>query len=567
MWYDGRNKLRPSRMCNYGIMTIPMQKWQHNLRLGAFVATVVCMLAGFAGMYSRLHAVFKDPLEDMSHGWLVPIFSLYVLWAQRAKLKKEAGASSIWGFLACLPCIGVALAGSRGMQVRFEQFGFIGLCIAVPWAFYGRRVAKWCVFPALFLLFSVPMATYFDTVTIYLRLVASGTAFVVLRGFGVDVAQVGTAIVSQGAHPFSIDVAEPCSGLRSLVALTALTAAYAWYTQPTWRRRAALFACAIPLAVLGNVVRVLSICFVAVWANSDFALGFYHDYSGYVVFVVAIAIMVACGEVITRWSGRRKKAAASEVAASASLPMDAQQRIPPAAGGMRVAPVVFAVVLCPLLLFQLVTPDPVVADPPKVAWPESFDGYVTDDILYCQNESCSRTFLSSQIGSVTNCPACGGALDDVSLGENRILPKDTTILKRVYTSGAGMQFTVSAVISGAGRSSIHRPELCLPAQGALMSSSTDLEVAGRPYHAIQINFRQDPPGQLMYTFFNQNEVRTSSHLRRIFLDMWDRSVYNRIDRWVMVTVRAASPYGVVMSRPRDRAEVERFLRKIGEVLP
>ena len=201
-----------------------MQKWKNNLRLGAFVAAVVCMLVGFAGMYYRLRFVFSDPLEDMSHGWLVPIFSLYVLWTQRAELKKEAGASSIWGFLTCLPCIGVALAGSRGTQVRFEQFGFIGLCIALPWTFYGRRVAKRCVFPALFLLFSVPVATYFDTVTIYLRLVASGTAFVVLHGLGVDVAQVGTAIVSQGAHPFSIDVAEPCSGLRSLVALTALTA-------------------------------------------------------------------------------------------------------------------------------------------------------------------------------------------------------------------------------------------------------------------------------------------------------------------------------------------------------
>ena len=566
--YDGRNKLRPSRVRNYGIMTIPMQKWQNNLRLGACAAVVVCMLVGFVGMFKQLRLVFNDPVEDMSHGWLVPIFSLYVLWTQRAELRKEAGVPSIWGFLVCLPCIGVALIGSRGIQVRLAQLGFIGLCMALPWAFYGLRVARRFVFPALFLLFTVALTSYLDTITIHLRLFASGTAFVMLRGFGVDVVQVGTAIVSQGAHPFSIDVAEPCSGLRSLVALVALTAAYAWYTQPTWWRRAALFACAIPLAVFGNVVRVLSICFVAAWASPDFALGFYHDYSGYVVFVVAIACMVACGEIITRWCGRRKKVGGA----------DAQERVPPAtgetpvvpvsaAGGMRVAPVAFAVVLCPLLLFQLVTPKPVVAEPPKVAWPESLDGYVADDILYCQNESCSRVFLSSQIGSTTKCPMCGGALQGNSLGENTILPKDTTILKRVYTSGAGMQFTVSAVISGVGKSSIHRPELCLPAQGVLMSSPMNFEVEGRPYHAIQINVRQDPLSQLVYTFFNQNGVHTASHLRRIFLDTWDRSVYNRIDRWVMVTVRAASPYGVDMSRPRDRAEVERFLRKIGEVLP
>ena len=204
------------------------------------------MLVGFGGMFNRLAFVFNDPLEDMSHGWLVPVFSLYVLWTQRKEIREAVGAPSFWGFLACLPCIGVALVGSRGIQVRLEQVGFIGLCLTLPWAFFGRRVAKLCLFPALFLLFTVPMSSYLDAITIHLRLFASGTAFVLLRGFGVDVVQQGTAIVSQGAHPFSIDVAEPCSGLRSIVALTALTAAYAWYTQPTWRRRAALFACAVP---------------------------------------------------------------------------------------------------------------------------------------------------------------------------------------------------------------------------------------------------------------------------------------------------------------------------------
>ena len=542
-----------------------MQKWQQNLRLGAFAATVVCMLVGFSGMFDRLCYIFNDPLEDMSHGWLVPIFSLYVLWTQRAALKEQVGAPSVWGFLACLPCIGVALLGSRGIQVRLEQAGFIGLCMAVPWAFYGRRVAKVCIFPALFLAFTVPITSYLDAVTIHLRLFASGTAFVMLRGFGIDVVQVGTAIVSQGAHPFSIDVAEPCSGLRSLMALTALTAAYAWYTQPTWWRRAALFACAIPLAVFGNVVRILSICFVAAWANQGFALGFYHDYSGYVVFIVAIACMVACGEIITRWCARRKKAATR-----ADLPeADAQERVSPATGGTPVAPVVFAVLLCPLLLFQLKTPRPEIADPPPVAWPASLDGYVVDDMLHCQNENCARVFLASQIGGVTNCPVpgCGAPLDGCSLAENTILPPDTKVLKRVYTSGRGMQFVVSAVISGAGKSSIHRPELCLPAQGVQMSNPVDFSVAERPYHAIQVDFQREPPSLLVYTFFNQEGVHTASHLRRIFLDTWDRSVHNRVDRWVMITVRVVSPYGVVFSRARDRADIESFLRAIGEVLP
>ena len=543
-----------------------MQKWRHNLRLGAFAATVACMLVGFVGMFHRLCFVFNDPLEDMSHGWLVPVFSLYVLWTQRASLKDEVDGPSFWGFIVCLPCIGVALLGARGLQVRLEQVGFIGLCMAMPWAFFGRRVAKRCIFPALFLLFTVPMTSYLDTVTIHLRLLASGTAFMVLKGVGVDVVQNGTAIVSQGAHPFSIDVAEPCSGLRSLVALTALTAAYAWYTQPTWKRRAALFACAVPLAVLGNVVRILSICIVAACASADFALGFYHDYSGYIVFIVAIACMVACGEIITRWCARKKTAAAGDVGAAvaettANTPLPSEHR------PFSIFHLTLSICLCALFLFQTQTPKTVLVDPPSVAWPAALDGYAVDDIQYCQAENCSRTFFVSQLDGATNCPACGAALDGRSLGENTVLPRDTRIVKRVYRSGWGTQFIVSAVISGAGKSSIHRPELCMPAQGFLMSDPADFKVGERPYHAIRLNGPASPPATLAYTFFNQAGVHTASHLRRILVDTWDRSVLCRIDRWVMVTVHAASPQGFVVSRPQDRHELERFLRLIGEVLP
>lgn len=549
-----------------------MQKWQQNLRLGACAATVACMLVGFAGMFSRLRFVFSDPLEDMSHGWLVPIFSLYVLWTQRKEIREDAGAASFWGFLVCLPCIAVALVGARGLQVRFEQMGFIGLCMALPWAFYGRRMAKRFVFPALFLLFTVPMTSYLDAITIHLRLFASGTAFVLLRGFGVDAVQQGTAIVSQGAHPFSIDVAEPCSGLRSIVALMALTAAYAWYTQPTWKRRAALFACSVPLAILGNVVRILSICCVAAWASADFALGFYHDYSGYVVFIVAIACMVACGEVISRVCRKRgngRDARCRSCGQDARHPEDARhhENNGQDARKMPVVPVVFAVVLCPLLLSLLMTPDTQIAEPPSMTLPASLAGYKADDVFYCQDERCARMFLASEISGKTNCPACKAALAGRSLGENTILPKDTMILKRVYRSEWGQHFLVSAVISGAEKSSIHRPELCLPAQGFLMSNPTDFDVAGRPYHAIQLNGPQRPPALLAYTFFNQVGVHTASHLRRIFLDTWDRSVHNRIDRWVMVTVHVSAPMGFSLDRPRDRAELEKFLRLIGEVLP
>ena len=112
-------------------------------------------------------------------------------------------------------------------------------------------------------------------------------------------------MVASADGSFNIDIADPCSGLRSLFALMALTAGYAYFNQPTWLRRGLLFAASIPIAIAGNVARIITMISVASFADADFALGFYHDYSGFVVFVVAILMMVAVGELITRLAEAR----------------------------------------------------------------------------------------------------------------------------------------------------------------------------------------------------------------------------------------------------------------------
>lgn len=591
-------------------------------RVALFLTVVGFMLYGFCGMFGRLCHAFMDPLEDMSFGWLVPVFALYVLWTSRRELRESVGRPSALGLLACLPCVAVALLGTRGLQVRLEQVGFVGLCVALPWAFFGWRTAKLCVFPAIFLLFTVPLATFLDSVTIHLRLLASGTALAVLKGFGVEVVQRGTAIIAQGSHAFNIDVAEPCSGLRSLFALMALTAAYSWYTQPTWPRRIVLFACAIPLAVLGNVVRILTICLCAAWASSDFALGFYHDYSGYVIFIVAIALMVACGEVISRfadsWTGTHgtkartrtkdeddgrvfkdlacvrdlkagKGNGAPTVVRNAQAPGDSLFSGDPrysidsgtdgdlkdrdGAKGSRIWLAVAAlVVLAPLFVFQAMTPASMIMEPPEVSLPEKLPGYVAEAVLYCGNEQCARMWLASALADgQTTCSICGGKLSGTSIGEATVLPKDTRILKRVYRRPAdGVQFLVSAVIGGTSKSSIHRPELCMPAQGYVMSDPRTFTVGDRPFHAIHLTGSGAPPSVLAYSFFNQAGIRTASHTRRILIDTWDRSVYNRIDRWVMVTVNAAVPldaFGFDLRHDSDRLMLEGFLALLSEALP
>jgi exosortase len=130
-----------------------------------------------------------------------------------------------------------------------------------------------------------------------------------LRLLGLDVYQNGTGILSQSRRFAALDVADPCSGIRSLVALMALTSLYGYVTMDRAWKKWILFISSIPLAVLGNVARITTVALVAQGFGSDWAMKIYHDYSGYIVFSLAIVSMVILGvvlslrynEIVHRW--------------------------------------------------------------------------------------------------------------------------------------------------------------------------------------------------------------------------------------------------------------------------
>ena len=271
-----------------------------HIRTALFAVSLLAMMLGYHLLLTnRAPALFSSHLEDMSYGWVVPVFSLYVVWSERRKIAEAVGDPSLWGLVLIVPFAFAGFLGVRGMQIRLEMVGFVGTLIGLVWAMFGAKAMRQILFPALFLLFCLPFHTYLDLVTIHLRLLAVSVASGVLSGCGVDVVREGTMLVSP-TGAFAIDIAEPCSGLRSLFAMMALTAGYSYFTQPTWFRRGLLFALAIPIALAGNVTRILSIVLVAVTCSSDFATGFYHDYSGYVVFLVAVFLMVVTGGLIAK---------------------------------------------------------------------------------------------------------------------------------------------------------------------------------------------------------------------------------------------------------------------------
>ena len=152
---------------------------------------------------------------------------------------------------------------------------------------------------------------------------------------------------------------------------------------------------------------------------------------------------------------------------------------------------------------------------------------LTPEPVYCERPDVHLTPLAGYT-CVTG---------EISEAELTILPGDTEIEKLIYTAPNGRWFAVSLVVGGRSKSSIHRPELCLPSQGFRMTEPRTIEVDGIDWRFITLDGGYGRPSfGFTYTFFNQAGFHTSDHIRRILRDVWDRSILNRIDRWAMVTV-------------------------------
>jgi len=141
----------------------------------------------------------------------------------------------------------------------------------------------------------------------------------------------------------------------------------------------------------------------------------------------------------------------------------------------------------------------------------------------------------------------------MSESEKNILPADTVLMRRRYSFADGHFLQLTAVVGGRSKSSVHRPELCLPGQGFLMKNPRTVSSGSVSWRMLDLEHAGDGRMGFAYTFANGQGLKTSSHLVRIFTDVWNRSVHGRIDRWVMLTVSAS-----ITDEARLRAILEKL---------
>lgn len=231
---------------------------------------------------------------DYSHGFLIPFVSLGVIWYKRADFFAAPKQVCQVGLLIIIAALVMHWMGAKMQQTRISLISLILLIWGIPLYFFGWKVAKLLIFPCAYLIFCVPL-NFLDRLSGPLQYIATTQGHMALQGMGIECERVGTMLRSSY---FDLNVEAACSGLRSLLAMTALTAVYAYFTQTTLLKKWLLFLASIPIAVIGNVGRIISIALVSVTSGQKFGTGLHHDWSGYVLFTVAISLMVGFGKLL-----------------------------------------------------------------------------------------------------------------------------------------------------------------------------------------------------------------------------------------------------------------------------
>ncbi len=249
---------------------------------------------------------------DYSHGLVIPFISLWFFWRDRKVWKGllEQATSHGFGLVLLAGAVLMHAAGLRMQIPHLSAMAFVLSLWGLIWLFLGQRAAWQAWFPVGFLLFAVPVS-FLAHATFPLRMLGTVVSTWILNGIGIPTEQMHTAVVSSAGQGFALDVADECSGIRSIMALMAITAVYAYMFKKHWFSRAFLFAMSIPVAVAANIGRIVTIAIVARFWGQDLAMKIYHDYSGYLIFVLCVFMVMGVSGLmdlsVTGWRRLRGK--------------------------------------------------------------------------------------------------------------------------------------------------------------------------------------------------------------------------------------------------------------------
>ena len=535
-----------------------------------WLPALVCAVAGFTIFqffgnatlgYIRTRSLFWwwgsqwiDPAAESEHGLLILGISLWLFWRnlraggreQGAKSGEQSDVSGEAGGAAWAAMFGGLALHLLGYAVQQTRLS-IGALLLFTWGVSalagGWRVARATAFPLVFLGFAIPLDVL-DTLGFYLRLGVIDVAIGAARALGFEVVRNGTQLSSlHGGYQY--DVAAACSGVRSLLALAALSLLVGYLSFRAWWARVLLLALCIPYAFLANVARIVAIVVAAEWLGQT-AGTTVHAWFGFLVFVIVLALQFATVTVLRKW---RLETGGGQRDETAGLR-------PPASHPRAALPAVLVVIAAALVAVVARRIDAAQVSP--------------DAGVYLSGDGHDPAPLPAMLGVDWI-----GQDVPVSAMERAILPPDTGYSRMNYISlqDRSQQVFVSIVLSGRDRTSIHRPELCLAGQGwtirGRMGHRFGYPGAARasiPATVLRVQREiasprgghRKVPSLVAYWFVGRGRV-VATHWERMGWSILDRLRHWQNHRWAYVLVQTGAGDGDAAALARLQAVLDQTL--------
>lgn len=241
---------------------------------------------------------------NYSHGFIIPLFSGWMVWKERRNLANERPQPSWLGLMVIAGALSILMLGALGAELFLSRTSLIFLLAGLVIQFRGLSYFRRILFPWALLFLAVPLpAIVFNQITLPLQFLASKLATGLLTLLGVPVLREGNII---NLPSLTLDVVEACSGLRSLVSLLTLAVLYGYFMERRIWLRVLLVFSAIPIAVAANGVRIMASGLLGEYWDATKAEGFFHLFSGWLIFVLSMALLVSLHSAL-RWAERLRE--------------------------------------------------------------------------------------------------------------------------------------------------------------------------------------------------------------------------------------------------------------------
>ena len=262
----------------------------------------------YAPVFNNLYNIRWDTV-DYTHAYFILPISVWLTWRSRHKLKSnvQKDSSKLCNLLSFSVLVLGGLMfflGWRQDYVVLQTFSLIPVLFGLVGYLYGTSLIKTLSFPILYLLLLVPPPFgILDSITMPMRYGIAAATELVLKFASYPITRSGLEMTI-GYN--TIFMGEPCSGFRSLITMISLVLVYVYVSKGNLTKKIVLTSFIIPMALLGNLARVITLCLITFYFGEETGQGFFHNFSGIVIFIITISGIMGVESIIDKLQSRKE---------------------------------------------------------------------------------------------------------------------------------------------------------------------------------------------------------------------------------------------------------------------